>query len=68
MSRAPIALHAVLALLFFAFGPGVDQVSKATESDSWDVTKPRGRTRKIGVDPQIFRSDDRPVDYWDRVR
>ena len=39
-----------LALLLFAFGLGVDQASRATESEPWDVTKPRGRTRKIDFD------------------
>jgi Tol biopolymer transport system component len=36
-----------LALLVFALGLGVDSVGQAAEPDSWDVTKARGRTRKI---------------------
>jgi hypothetical protein len=73
-----------LALLLFAFTPGLDPIGHAAEPEPWDVTKPRGRTRKIDfstdevwpqqwpygdypcVDSEIFRSDDRPIDYWDR--
>ena len=36
-----------MTLLLFAFGLGVDHVGQAAEPESWDVTKPRGRTRKI---------------------
>jgi len=37
----------ILALLMFAFGPGSDPVGQAAEPDPWDVTKARGRTRKV---------------------
>jgi Tol biopolymer transport system component len=36
-----------LALLLFGFGLGVDHVAQAADPKAWDVTKPRGRTRKI---------------------
>ena len=36
-----------LALLLFALGAGVDPIGQAAEPEPWDVTKPRGRTRKI---------------------
>ncbi len=39
-------LHA-LALLAFTLGLAVDPVGRAAEPDAWDVTKARGRTRKI---------------------
>jgi len=43
----------VLALLLFAFGFCVVHAGQAAEPKAWDVTKPRGRTRKID-----FRTDE----------
>jgi Tol biopolymer transport system component len=36
-----------MTLFLFAFGLGGDQIGRAAEPESWDVTKPRGRARKI---------------------
>jgi hypothetical protein len=56
-----------LALLLFAFG--LDPIGHAAEPEPWDVTKPRGRTRKIdfSTDEGTQMSVDvSPIDYWDR--
>ena len=42
-------------LLLFAFTPGLDPIGHDAESEPWDATKPRGRTRKID-----FSTDDGP--------
>jgi hypothetical protein len=57
------------ALLLCALGSGFDGASYAAEADSWDVTKARGRTRKIdfSTDEGTQMSVDvSPIDYWDR--